>query len=175
MASNPRRQTCFSFFMPPKFSNKPFEFLLYKTNRYYIFQISKKIRRIFSFALLINSLTRPLYYEVHGDEPRNHDTISRYLSLPENHKLLILFKTSMLDNNAVLPRKVIISSLYFKKANIANGSLVLLSTAGGSSVISTADGSSAFFLSTSHPSLISSKFPYFLFIPSPYPLYSLCD
>ena len=33
MASNPRQQTCFSFFMPPKSFNKPFEFLLYKTNR----------------------------------------------------------------------------------------------------------------------------------------------
>ena len=28
-----RQQTCFSFFMPQKFFNKPFEFLLYKTNR----------------------------------------------------------------------------------------------------------------------------------------------
>ena len=28
-----RQQTCFSFFMPPKYFNKPFEFLLYKTNR----------------------------------------------------------------------------------------------------------------------------------------------
>ena len=28
-----RQQTCFSLFMPPKFFNKPFEFLLYKTNR----------------------------------------------------------------------------------------------------------------------------------------------
>ena len=28
-----RQQTCFSFVIPPKFFNKPFEFLLYKTNR----------------------------------------------------------------------------------------------------------------------------------------------
>ena len=28
-----RQQTCFSFFMPPKSFNKPFEFLVYKTNR----------------------------------------------------------------------------------------------------------------------------------------------
>ena len=28
-----RQQTCFSFFMPQKSFNKPFEFLLYKTNR----------------------------------------------------------------------------------------------------------------------------------------------
>ena len=33
MASNSRQQTCFSFFMPQKYFNKPFEFLLYKTNR----------------------------------------------------------------------------------------------------------------------------------------------
>ena len=33
MASNLRQQTCFSFFMPQKSFNKPFEFLLYKTNR----------------------------------------------------------------------------------------------------------------------------------------------
>ena len=33
MASNPRQQTCFSFFMPPKSFKRPFEFLLYKTNR----------------------------------------------------------------------------------------------------------------------------------------------
>ena len=26
-----RKQTCFSFFVPPKYFNKPFEFLLYKT------------------------------------------------------------------------------------------------------------------------------------------------
>ena len=30
-----RQQTCFSFFMPPKSFNKPFEFLLYETNRLY--------------------------------------------------------------------------------------------------------------------------------------------
>ena len=28
-----RQRTCFSFFMPPNSFNKPFEFLLYKTNR----------------------------------------------------------------------------------------------------------------------------------------------
>ena len=28
-----RQQTCFSFFMPRKSFNKPFEFLLYKTNK----------------------------------------------------------------------------------------------------------------------------------------------
>ena len=33
MASNPRQQTCFYFFMPQKSFNKPFEFVLYKTNR----------------------------------------------------------------------------------------------------------------------------------------------
>ena len=33
MTSNPFQSTCFSFFMPPKHFNKPFEFLLYKINR----------------------------------------------------------------------------------------------------------------------------------------------
>ena len=33
MASNPRQQSCFSFFMPQKSFNKPFEFLLHETNR----------------------------------------------------------------------------------------------------------------------------------------------
>ena len=33
MASNPRQQACFSFSMAPKSFNKPFEFLLYETNR----------------------------------------------------------------------------------------------------------------------------------------------
>ena len=33
MASNSRQQTCFSFVMSQKSFNKPFEFLLYKTNR----------------------------------------------------------------------------------------------------------------------------------------------
>ena len=32
MTSNPHQQTCFSFFMPQKSFNKPFKFLLYKTN-----------------------------------------------------------------------------------------------------------------------------------------------
>ena len=30
---NPRQWTCLSFFMPQKSFNKPFEFLLYETNR----------------------------------------------------------------------------------------------------------------------------------------------
>ena len=33
VTSNPRQRTCFSFFMPQKSFNKPFKFLLYKTNR----------------------------------------------------------------------------------------------------------------------------------------------
>ena len=33
MTSNACQRTCFSFFMPQKSFNKPFEFLLYKTNR----------------------------------------------------------------------------------------------------------------------------------------------
>ena len=36
MDSNPRQRTCFSFIMPKKSFNKPFEFLLYKKD--YIFQ-----------------------------------------------------------------------------------------------------------------------------------------
>ena len=32
VVSNPCQKTCFSLFMPPKSFNKPFEFLLYKTN-----------------------------------------------------------------------------------------------------------------------------------------------
>ena len=35
MASNPRQQTCFPFFMLQKSFNKPFDFLLYETNKLY--------------------------------------------------------------------------------------------------------------------------------------------
>ena len=61
MASNPRQQTCFSFFMPPKSFNKPFEFLLYKTNDHTRRHSHATRLRLVSYVFVLYTLWRHLW------------------------------------------------------------------------------------------------------------------
>ena len=73
MESNPRQCTCFSFFMPAKFLNKPFGFLSYKTNRLhfsvhvYCNRSQKMSQRVKNKSRLLTLSVTPsvIYYSTH--------------------------------------------------------------------------------------------------------------
>ena len=56
-----RQQTCFSFFMPPKSFNKPFEFLLYKTNDHTRRHSHATRLRLVSYVFVLYTLWRHLW------------------------------------------------------------------------------------------------------------------